>query len=294
MILRTYKVKLHHNMQMIIPIEMRKLFGNNFVITEWDGYLLAIHYPTWLEIENKCNKLDRIGIGIQKFLRFFMFSGAEIQINKKGSVKIPDSHCEYAKLRDEIIIASVGNYARIMTPSLWYDTLSDPDLNIKTKGILSKGYIFKNDDRKQTLHDYTNKLSVCINDLKKYCQKKDYISTKSIVAGILNYSNIEIVELCQHQKDGSIDIIIHLPHSENNEVLYVQCKANSRKVGVKDIRELIGVVDRDSANAGLLVSTAGFTEKATYESNLSKIRVKLIKAYEIADWLNIQNQLNKL
>ena len=46
MILRTYNVKLRHNMQMIIPIEMRKFFGNNFVITEWDGYLLAIHYPT--------------------------------------------------------------------------------------------------------------------------------------------------------------------------------------------------------------------------------------------------------
>lgn len=166
------------------------------------------------------------------------------------------------------------------------------DLKIKTQGILSKGYIFKNDDRKQTLHDYTNKLSVCINDLKKYCLKKDYISTKSIVAEILNYSNIGIIELCQYQKDGGIDIIIHLPHSENN-VLYVQCKANSRKVGVKDIRELIGVVDRDSANAELLVSTAGFTQEATYESNLSKIRVKLIKAYEIADWLSMPNQLNK-
>lgn len=54
---------------------------------------------------------------------------------------------------------------------------------------------------------------------------------------------------------------------------------------MKDVRELIGVLGRDGNDLGLLVSASGYTKAALEEAAVSKIRVDLVSAPHIVEFL---------
>ena len=62
--------------------------------------------------------------------------------------------------------------------------------------------------------------------------------------------------------DGGVDLRLYSEGSPRVGVL-VQCKAwNSLKVGVKEVRELFGVMAAEGVNEGIFVTTSGFTVEA--------------------------------
>ena len=71
------------------------------------------------------------------------------------------------------------------------------------------------------------------------------------------------VEEATHGPDGGVDLRLYEGSAKTPGVL-VQCKAwNSWKVGVKEIRELFGVMAAEGVNEGILVTTSTFTDEAT-------------------------------
>jgi len=62
--------------------------------------------------------------------------------------------------------------------------------------------------------------------------------------------------------DGGVDLRLYGSDSGNAGVL-VQCKAWSGKVGVKEIRELFGVMAAEGVSEGIFVTTSSFTGEAT-------------------------------
>lgn len=72
------------------------------------------------------------------------------------------------------------------------------------------------------------------------------------------------VDLTQSTHDGGKDIIIRKPEVLGDFVYYVECKkfSPSRKIGVGIIRNLVGTVNTDRVNGGILATTSFFTRDA--------------------------------
>ncbi len=77
--------------------------------------------------------------------------------------------------------------------------------------------------------------------------------------------------------DGGVDIELRL----GEQVTLVQCKHwNSGKVGVRVVRELLGVVTQSQAHEGILVASGGFTDDAIAFARKSPI-IHLVGANEL-------------
>jgi len=61
--------------------------------------------------------------------------------------------------------------------------------------------------------------------------------------------------------DGGIDILLYDKDTEIPTVV-IQCKAWSHKVGVKPVRELLGVMTANQVNRGIFVTTSNYTTEA--------------------------------
>lgn len=84
-------------------------------------------------------------------------------------------------------------------------------------------------------------------------------------------------EVCvtQRSHDSGCDIKLHRATAGTTESSVVECKRYTKNVGVKELRALLGVVERDGATRGLLVTTAGFTRCARAEASETN-RIELI------------------
>lgn len=112
-----------------------------------------------------------------------------------------------------------------------------------------------------------------------------------VMAEIYNKLGYE-VELTQSTRDGGKDIIIRKPEILGDFIYYVECKHNApkRHIGVGIIRNLIGTINTDRVNGGILATTSFFTKDAKeyiLKNNLSA-QVKL-HDYEV-----IRNLLDRV
>lgn len=86
----------------------------------------------------------------------------------------------------------------------------------------------------------------------------------------------------EFQSDGGIDVMAVGPDGRK---IVVQCKRwLRRRVGVKSVRELIGVVAVHGADEGWLISTSGFTPQARREASGQPVR--LINGRELSRLLH--------
>jgi restriction system protein len=93
------------------------------------------------------------------------------------------------------------------------------------------------------------------------------------------------VKLTRRSHDGGVDIIIHRTKASKKELSLVECKRYINKIGVKEVRALLGVVEREGATRGLIVATSGFTRGAWSEANQSN-RIELIDYTKLCLLLN--------
>lgn len=82
--------------------------------------------------------------------------------------------------------------------------------------------------------------------------------------------------------DGGVDIRL----SRDGQIFLVQCKQwRSRKVGVRQVRELAGVVSAESATGGIFVCSGAYTREAESFAAVSGIR--LVGSLELAEMLRL-------
>lgn len=87
------------------------------------------------------------------------------------------------------------------------------------------------------------------------------------------------VELTKATRDGGKDLIIRKPGILGDFIYYVECKKYSVKnpVGVGIVRDLVGVINMDKVNAGVIATTSYFAKDARdliLDNNLS-FQIKL-------------------
>jgi hypothetical protein len=79
-----------------------------------------------------------------------------------------------------------------------------------------------------------------------------------------------------NQADGGVDIVaVSKTAAATDFRLAIQCKASSRKVSARPIRELAGVLNTFHADQGVVATTSTFTQKARREAEGTLWKVKL-------------------
>lgn len=82
--------------------------------------------------------------------------------------------------------------------------------------------------------------------------------------------------------DGGIDIHIHNPDT-GDELGIAQCKAWSKPVGVKEVRELYGIMQARDSKEGIFFTTSHFTNSA--RTFASEVSIDLIDGVDMIDKL---------
>jgi restriction system protein len=92
-------------------------------------------------------------------------------------------------------------------------------------------------------------------------------------------------ELTPAQRDGGRDIQATKIGPVEHEYIYVECKRHDSNVGVKYVRQLLGVISTDRVNKGALVTTAEFTADAKAYAQRDR-RIQLIGGTALVTALN--------
>jgi restriction system protein len=93
------------------------------------------------------------------------------------------------------------------------------------------------------------------------------------------------IEFTKKSHDGGIDIFAFMDKVAHKEKLILQCKRYKNNIGVKDIRELLGVVSDTKSNKGVLVTTSYFTRESIKLANKNP-RIELIDYATLAKLFN--------
>jgi Restriction endonuclease len=116
---------------------------------------------------------------------------------------------------------------------------------------------------------------------------------EEFVAEILVREGLQ-VQLTKKTRDGGYDILAFADLSWGKYLYHVECKRYSPRelVGVKTVRQLMGVVDINNSTAGIIVTTSDFTRDARKAATAAAIKYRMsLKNYDdVTSWLRHQKQ----
>jgi restriction system protein len=92
-------------------------------------------------------------------------------------------------------------------------------------------------------------------------------------------------ELTKRSYDGGVDIFLTNTEIAKKEKIIVQCKRYKSNIGVKEIRELLGVVSSEKATKGILCCSSNFTASAKQFSENNQ-RIELINGKNLIEMCN--------
>lgn len=179
----------------------------------------------------------------------------------------------YSNLGNEIsILADAMKAISIPVFDLYSDNVSNDELDInKTKNkVITE--IFQSDLEKVTDNEELPIITLSpVNDrVLKYLSEhpesfyqltdNDFEIVMAEIYSKLGYD----VTRTKATRDGGKDLIIKIPEILGDFIYYVECKkyAAKRPIGVGIIRNLVGTVNTDRVNGGILATTSFFTRNA--------------------------------
>lgn len=199
----------------------------------------------------------------------FVYDSIKESINK---IIVPFEEM-YSNLGNEIsILADAMKAISIPVFDLYSDNVSNDELDInKTKNkVITE--IFQSDLEKVTDNEELPIITLSpVNDrVLKYLSEhpesfyqltdNDFEIVMAEIYSKLGYD----VTRTKATRDGGKDLIIKIPEILGDFIYYVECKkyAAKRPIGVGIIRNLVGTVNTDRVNGGILATTSFFTRNA--------------------------------
>lgn len=269
-----------------MPLEVSKEFGKRLIATiGLVGGLDLYNQSTWREVVEALRHQFHIR-EVSAFSRFYLGDACEFDLGRSNRITILAYLAEYGKLGIDVTLLCVGRWAHLIDSQVWHCFQSNPH-SIESRRLLNR--LMKPvpwPPRSSDLEYVAEKIEKFFHDNDPFAMSNmDGREFEAIVGEFLEISGLGIVEVTQPIKDKGVDLIVYIPQETCHDVLYVQCKAGKQRVAVRELRELIGVVARDGATAGLLVATAGFTVATEKEAALSRINIELVKAARLSSWI---------
>lgn len=99
------------------------------------------------------------------------------------------------------------------------------------------------------------------------------------------------VKVTQATRDGGFDILAQRREAGQQEDVFVECKLHKRKLGVREVRALNGVIDAERVHRGVLVCPGGFSLDAQRLAKKCK-RIELIDFDQLNIMLNREHGAN--
>jgi len=112
--------------RLTIPAKYRPSLATGVVITRGIDHCLYI-YPLaeWQQLADKVRELPLTKRDARAFARLLFSEAADCIPDKQGRVLIPAYLREYADLRNEVIIAGLGNRLEVWNPDAWKQNNSE-------------------------------------------------------------------------------------------------------------------------------------------------------------------------
>jgi restriction system protein len=93
-------------------------------------------------------------------------------------------------------------------------------------------------------------------------------------------------KLTKSSYDGGVDIIAEKKKTGKKEILFIQCKRYSNNVGIRPVRELLGVISDSKATKAAMITCSNFSREAKKFAS-SNPRIELINMKELTKLLNL-------
>lgn len=113
-----------------------------FVITTYDGCLVAYPWADWEDLEQKFARLPNPSPKVRAFRRLFI-GGAEVQtLDAQGRVRLSQDHRDYARLGKEVMVLGLINRFELWNPEALKATMDAQKLDDVTDELAASGIDF--------------------------------------------------------------------------------------------------------------------------------------------------------
>ncbi|MDO5155703.1 MAG: division/cell wall cluster transcriptional repressor MraZ [Eubacteriales bacterium] len=124
--------------RMIVPSKLRERLGLSFVVTKgMDKCLYAYPSDEWELFENQLEKLPKTSKQAREFVRFFMGSAMDVEVDNQGRVMLANTLREFAGITKDVTIVGMGDHAEIWSKEKWDEQNSVEDIDFEE---ISKGF----------------------------------------------------------------------------------------------------------------------------------------------------------
>lgn len=108
--------------RIIMPAKYRNKVSNELVIARGlDGCLALYPIEKWQEIAAKLTSLPTTKKKARDYARALLSSAADIQLDSKGRINIPDNLLKLANLDKNCLIIGMGDYIELWDADRWSD-----------------------------------------------------------------------------------------------------------------------------------------------------------------------------
>lgn len=130
--------------RMIVPSKLRERLGLSFVVTRgMDGCLHAYPSDEWEIFENKLSKLPTANAQARQFVRFFMGSADDVEVDNQGRVLLSPALRNFAGITKDVTIVGMGDHVEIWSREKWdaQNNVEDIDFDEIAKGFEELGIV---------------------------------------------------------------------------------------------------------------------------------------------------------
>ena len=128
--------------RLIIPAKFRDELGEDFVLTKGlDGCLSIYPNNEWKDFEEKLKALPLNDKNARAFVRFFVSSATQCELDKQGRILVPVTLREFAGLSKDVVLT--GNLTRIeiCSKQKWMENSNCEDMDAIAEGMQSMGIL---------------------------------------------------------------------------------------------------------------------------------------------------------
>ena len=128
--------------RLIIPAKFRDELGEDFVLTKGlDGCLSIYPNNECKDFEEKLKALPHNDKNARAFVRFFVSSATQCELDKQGRILVPVTLREFAGLSKDVVLT--GNLTRIeiWSKEKWMENSNCEDMDAIAEGMQAMGIL---------------------------------------------------------------------------------------------------------------------------------------------------------
>ncbi len=115
-----FERNVDHKGRMMLPREFKSYFSEGLIITRGLDDCLEIYTPEeWEKILEKVHQLPQSSEDSRTFVRFFFTNAYFLVPDAQGRIMIPAKLRKIISLKNQVIVAGVGNRIELWNPEAW-------------------------------------------------------------------------------------------------------------------------------------------------------------------------------